>query len=402
MKRVARSLLIGLLLGTTLPGIARAEQARATAQPTVGVEAATTIAKITGVAISPMLGVGVLGAWDYFRTPGDQKADLPWYARPLFWVPALLLVGAVALKDAAGTAVPPGLKKPLDVAETIENKVSGLVAVGAFVPLIATFFPTGAETHAAWAGAGFAAISFGGILNWLLTPLAMAAFVLVWLAGHAITVLILISPFGVVDAALKACRTFLLSLVTVTSFANPLAGAILSLIVIVIAYFVAGWSFRLTVFGSVFIWDFLTGKRKRFHPAPNGNWLFCARKLERTPIRTYGRLVKTDQGQLTFVYRPWLVFQERTLTLPAGTYAVGRGLFYPELMQLQKEGGEERARTMFLLSPWYRTHEEELAGAYGLGAVRDVGLLRGFKALWRWVKGVFGVGTKAAPAPAAT
>jgi hypothetical protein len=46
----------------------------------------------------------------------------------------LLIVGAVAVKDGAGAALPPGWKKPLDVAETLENKLSGLVAAGAVIP----------------------------------------------------------------------------------------------------------------------------------------------------------------------------------------------------------------------------------------------------------------------------
>jgi len=53
-------------------------------------------------------------------------------------------------------------------------------------------------------------------LNVLTVPLAMTVFVLVWLLGHVINILILVSPFGVVDAALKSLRTSLMGLVTVT------------------------------------------------------------------------------------------------------------------------------------------------------------------------------------------
>ena len=61
-----------------------------------------------------------------------------------------------------------------------------------------------------------------------------------------------------------AARTALLGLVTVTATLNPWLGALLSVVVIVVAYLVAGWAFRLTVFGSVFCWDFLSGRRKSF------------------------------------------------------------------------------------------------------------------------------------------
>lgn len=112
-----------------------------------GQQFAQTISMITGVAISPLMGVGGVGAWQYFhaRTP-EQKAKLPWYANPMFWVPALLLVGACFLKDSAGVALPAVLKKPFDVAETVEHKISGLVATGAFVPIAASIFHSSSDS----------------------------------------------------------------------------------------------------------------------------------------------------------------------------------------------------------------------------------------------------------------
>jgi hypothetical protein len=366
-------------------------------------ELAKVVTMVTGMAISPLLGVGAVGCYDWITasTP-EEKAKLPWYAQVHFWLPALLLVGAVAAKDALGTALPPGLKKPLDVAETIENKVSGLVAAGAVVPSIAAIFhstiASGTHAHLGLASAGLAAIDFTPVLNILTIPLAVAAFVLVWLVGHVINVLILISPFGVVDAALKSARTALLGLLVIVHNINPVWGAVLSLIIIVIAYFLAGWSFRLMIFGSVFTWDFITRKRKRFTPAPNANWMFTARKIEKTPIRTYGRLIRGENNQFTFKYRPWLVLQERSQALPAGKYAVGRGLFYPEIMTVDGE----KVKALLTMPPRYKKHEEEVAQAYGITDVRDTGLLKGIKAIWRWfTRNLFGKESKEAAAVAA-
>jgi len=360
-------------------------------------EAAKAITKITGVAISPLLGTGAIGAYEHFTTPKEKRY---WYANPWYWLPALLLVVLVAVKDAFGATLPPGWKKPLDVAETIENKVSGLVAAGAFVPLVASIFGTFTQNHSTSATqpmmlAGLATINFSALLNIFTIPLAVAAFVVVWLVGHVVNVLILISPWGAVDAALKACRTSLIGLLAIVHAINPWTGAFLSLIIIVISYFLAGWSFRLTVFGSIFVWDFITGGRHRFKPDPNANWMFTARRINKVPIRTYGKLLRGEAGKLTFEYRPLLFRERRTLTMPEGNYVVGRGLFYPELML--PEG--EKSRSMLTMPPRYRTHEEEIATVYGLGEVRDVGLLKGFKAMWNWLKSLFGVGTKREPVP---
>jgi hypothetical protein len=359
-------------------------------------ELAKAVTTVTGVAISPLLGVGAVGAYDWWqaKTP-EQKEKLPWYARMKFWLPALLLVGAVAAKDAFGTVLPPGLKKPLDVAEAVENKVSGLVAAGAVVPFMATVFGCSGSGQAGLAGCGFAAIDFWPLLNILTVPFAVAVFALVWLMGHVINVLILISPFGVVDAALKSARTALLGLLVIVHNINPWIGAVLSLVIIVIAYFVAGWSFRMMVFGSVFTWDFVTRRRKRFKPAANANWMFIARKIEKTPIRTFGKLVKTQTGKLVFEYRPLLVLAKRAVPLPEGKYAVGRGLFYPDIMLVEGQ----KAKAVLAMPPRYKQHEDEIAGIYGIPDVRDTGLLKGIRAIWRWfTRNLFGAESKEAAA----
>ena len=264
-----------------------------------GTELAHAISEITGVAISPLLGVSTVGAWKYFhaQTP-QQRARLPWFAQPWFWIPAFVLVTACFLKDTVGITAPRLLKKPLDVADAIEHKISGLIATGAFVPLVIAVFPP-AEPEASLLGAsGFlAAIDLSWLGNGLLVPVAMLAFFIVFLASNAINVLILLSPFAVVDTALKGFRLLVLLTVTATAFANPWLGAVWALIIIGIAYFIAGWSFRLSHFGLVFIWEFVTLRRRRFLPDPSANRMFLARKINQVPARTYGKLLRDEQGQ---------------------------------------------------------------------------------------------------------
>jgi hypothetical protein len=379
-----------LLMGPLAATASAAEKPKLSAGEKAGVKLAETISTVTGVAISPLLGVGAVGAWQWCRGDATTRPKLPWFAQPGFWVPALLVVAAVFAKDALGTTLPASLKKPFDVAEAIENKISGLIAAGAFVPLIASVSES-LNTSASLGDAGFATMNFSWLLNLVTVPVAMAAFVIVWLVANSINMLILISPFGAVDAALKSFRMAVLGSVTLTSFVNPYAGAVWSLIIIVICYFLAGWSFRTLVFGNVFIWDLVTFRHRRFHPSPTGNWMFLARKTERVPIRTFGRVHRTAEGRLVLKYRPWLVLPERSLLLPEGKYAIGRGLLYPELMLVDGQS----AQTMFRLPPHYRRHEEELTRLYQLEPVQDVGL----KAMWKWLKEVFGFKGSQMPAP---
>jgi MFS family permease len=382
---LAATLLLGgaLLAWAVQSGSPPARSAAPASEFAPGRELAEALSTVTGVAISPLLGTAAVGAWKYFRTPAEGRPRLPWYAQPYFWVPALLIVAAVFAKDALGPALPTALKKPFDVLEVFENKASGLIAAGLFVPLVASVFGSGASQTSLSQAAGLAAFDPGVLLNLLTVPVALAVFVIVWLVSHVINVLILISPFGTVDAVLKAARLALLATVPLTTLANPYLGAVWSLVIIVACYFLSGWAFRLMVFGTVFAWDCLTLRWRRFKPSQQPDRAFLARELDRAPVRTCGRLSRDKQGQLVFGFRPWLVLPRRTLGLPEGQYAVGRGLFYPELVRI--EGDSVRAQLTF--PPRYRSHEEEVTRIYGLEAVRDVGVRRGLKAVWRWLKG---------------
>jgi hypothetical protein len=262
------------------------------------------------------------------------------------------------------------------------------VAAGAVIPFaIDTMWKLIATEEAAVAGAGLHAsgvamihvgvIDFTWLLNLLTIPFGLAVFVVVWLASHAINVLILLSPWGAIDAALKGVRTALLGLVTAVATTDPRWGAIFSVGIIIFSYFIAGWAFRLTIFGSIFSWEFLTLRCRRFRPKEDANRLFSGANFPEVPVRTYGKLVKRADSGLDFVYKPWLVMPERVATVPAElpSIAVGTGFFFSNVIAAD-------GRTLFLLPPRYRTHEEELVRIYELGGgVRDAGLRRAWGAM---------------------
>lgn len=359
--------------------------------PQAATQLAQTISQLTGVAISPLLGTSAVGAWRYFDTPKAQRARLPWFAQPWFWAPALVLVGLVFAKDVLGPATPTALKKPIDAVELFENKLSGLIAAGAFVPLLmGAFGDLPGLTQVDPAAAGFAAATSSAWINTLLTPFAMIAFVVVWLLGHVIHVLILISPFTTVDTALKALRTALLATVAGTSFVNPWIGAAWALAIIGVAALLAGWSFRLSVLGSVFLWDFFTVRRKRFTPDAQANWIFLARDVADAPLRTYGRLRRDETRRLRFAYRPFLLGRAREVELPEGTYQVGRGLLYSDLLLAQ--GDSDTAR-LGIFPPRYRGHDARLTEIYRLAPPDDVGL----RAVGKFFKELLGFAPSPSP-----
>ncbi len=372
---------------------------------TPGIELAIMASQVTGIAISPMLGVSGVGAYQWMKasTP-EEKAALPWFAHLSFWLPALLLVGLCAFKDTIAPMLPPGMKKPLDIAETVENKISGLVAAGAVIPSLVALgsklmlessgldYPTAVAS-----GMGmlqFGAMDFSWLLAILMVPLSLAVFAVVWVVGHAINVLILLSPWGGLDTVLKGMRTGVLSLVAATAYIDPVVGATLSVVIIVLAYFMAGWAFRLMVFGTEFTWDFFTFRHRRFKLLADGNKLFTAREISGAPMRTYGRLFQEADGKLLFKFRPWLVLPERTVEVPREGLVVGKGLFYSEVLGFDKPA--DKLATLLLLPPRYRGHEELLARTYRISGTCDVGLRKA----WGWLKEAFGFGAKQQPAAA--
>lgn len=380
--RLLFTLWLALLVWSPARAAMPAAEARAP-----GIAAAETLSQVTGIAISPLLGVSAVGAYKYFRTPSVQRARLSWYAQPWFWGPALLIVAMCFAKDAAGPVLPTALKKPFDVAEVFENKLSGLVATGAVVPMVLDMFKS-LPPEASLSGAGFAAIDLAGIGGALLVPFALAAYVVVFLVSHAINILILISPFTSVDTALKAFRLMILGTVTGTGFANEKVAAVWCGLIILLCLPLAGWAFRLAVFGNIFAWDLVTLRRKRVKVHPTSNRVFLARRVGPAPRRSYGTLARNSAGDFQFTYRPWLVLAPRSVLLPGGRYAVGRGLLHPELLREENGAFDD----VIDLPPRYRTHEEEFAGCYGLTEVRDVGL----RAAWAWLKNLF----SSAPVPA--
>lgn len=353
----------------------------------------TTVTTITGIAISPLLGTGAYGAYKWMRASEEERPNLPWYAQWTFFVPALLIALACAFKDTLGAILPPGWKKPMDILETVENKASGLVAAGAVVPLTMDSLRGLIASHAAQpadttglAMVNMAAADFSWLLNILTVPLGIAVFAVVWMASHAINVLILLSPWGAIDAALKSARTALLGLITATAALKPEYAAILSVVVIIVSYFVAGWAFRLMIFGTAFTWDFFTLRRRRFKVGATVNKLFSGAHLKGVPARSFGRLInEPENGRLRFAYRPWLVLPEKTTDVKMNGPFVGKGLFFSSV--------GDGDYTFFLLPPRYRGHEEEFAKACGFaGGVKNAGLLKA----WSSLRELFGGGaTKA-------
>jgi hypothetical protein len=348
-----------------------------------GVALSQGITEITGVAISPLLGVSSVGAWRYWKTPAAGRDALPWYAQPWAWGTGLGLLTLCFLKDSLGTAVPGLLKKPFDVVELFENKLSALVASGAFVPLIAAEMAKhlkaerALEVPTAMIGMGTQMAFID--LTWLMIPAAVISFLLVWVCSHAINVLIILSPFSTLDAALKLARVSVLASVGIIYVIAPWLAAGLCLVLIVLAACFAPSAMRLAIFGARFASDILVPGRSR-RVTPERAHAFTLGRTAGLPPRTGGRLVLLEDGSAAFRYRRWCILDERSIPLPEGQRHVEKGLLSPSL--IHSAGGNETRMLLFL--PRYKGHEEHLARCLRLHGVREHRLARGWAAMKSW------------------
>jgi hypothetical protein len=199
----------------------------------------------------------------------------------------------------------------------------------------------------------------------------------VWLAGHAVNVLVLVSPFFVVDALLRTARLALMGLVVAAANLHPGAGLAIAVVYIGVALAVSGWSFRLLVFGAVFSADVLLARSS--DPRQGAIVAFASRGLPGVPRRTYGRVERTDGG-LVLTFRPWLVLRRRSAALE-GPLAVGIGMFGPVLL------APASGRRVVRFPPRYRAWEPELAEALGRLPVQRIGLVRGLRSAVEWMRG---------------
>lgn len=362
-----------------------------------GQQISEAVATVTSTAISPLLGVCVLGAYEYFRTEKTQRHTLPGYTSPWFWVPVAILLLLILGKDTIGGAAPL-LKKPLDAVEVLMlNKASlfligfpvvfheaaKLMGVDSLLKLIAALEPV---VHAQ--GAASMVERAGNVsMAILLVAGGSIILVVVWMVGHAIDVLVLLSPFPVVDVLLKVVRTAIFAAVAGFALLDPRIGALLSAFVILTCMLLFGWAFRLMVFGAAFSWDLLRtmvfgsyAVPDRRHPIRG----FTARRMEGIAKRSYGTLRRSETGALEFSHRAFLIGPRKTITLDASKgYEIGRGLFYPALVETSERSTSHR--TILRLMPRYRKSEEVLAQILAVKGVRDVRLGSGLRAFWRWL-----------------
>jgi hypothetical protein len=364
-----------------------------------GEKVSTALATVTGTAMSPLLGVSAIGAWQYYQTPKPQRDRLPLMQKPKFWVPILLLLALIFVKDTFGVFAPP-IKKPLDAVEVlfvnhaalvllafpfVLNQVSRMMGFTSLREMIAGIVGGPVVYAAASANFGtYPALSAATAAFYTVVGLIVTC--IVWLVGQAFDVMILISPFPLLDALLKMVRIAVFSLLAATALMSPKLGLVLSVVIIVISLRLFGWALRMSFFGTAFAWSLLrmltleehvTLERGARVPAFSA-W------IGNLPQRTYGLLSLGVDGNLLFCYRRLLFGPQRTISVGSSeTFAVGQAVLFPTI--IMPNSIVERNQVRFRLLPEFRGAEESVRSCLGMSEVCDLRWTKGFREFWKFM-----------------
>ena len=180
-----------------------------------------TISTTTGVAISPLLGMGVLGAWQYFRADESMREALPWYTAPWIWGICFGIFLLLKSKDTVGAWIPEMVKKPITVVDDLQEKASALIVGLAVIPaaVMADFKEMVPQTaiEAPVAMAPF-------VLPILVAVGSIVIFAIVWLAFHALSSIKILSPSSLINTAISIFKGAFLAVFAFLAALNPWGG----------------------------------------------------------------------------------------------------------------------------------------------------------------------------------
>jgi hypothetical protein len=357
------------------------------------------LATVTSTAISPLLGVCVMGVWEYYHASSVERAKLPFYQKPKFWIPVMALLVLIFIKDTFG-GFAPLIKKPLDAIEVLLVNHASLVIVvfpvvvsqvakymgfDSWKGLFACMF-SGPVVYAATAQTSGLGHAFNAATAILYTVAGFAVTFVIWLLGHSFDVLALISPFPFVDFMLKAARNAIYVVLLVTAIFSPHIAVLLCVVLIIVSILLFGWALRIAFFGALFAWSLLRLLLADVHDKPSQGEpvpVFSAR-VNNVKRRTYGHLAAREDGSLVFHYRRLLLGPEKCVVVGrAASFDVGRGIFFPSVVEPIESA--QKHRVAFRLLPTYRGAEESIRVCLGCAQVRDLRWSKGIRSFWKFV-----------------
>ena len=394
-----RSLILASILIFAFVPVVQSDEQEAQQELRSGEKISSALATVTSTAISPLVGVSVMGAWHYYHTPRAQRDELPLIQKPKFWIPIMVLLVLIFIKDTFG-GFAPLIKKPLDAAEVLFVNHAGLVLIAFPVVLnqvarvmgfqslrgLFAFVLSGPVVYAATAQTSGVHHALTVATAVLYVVVGLVVTFVVWLVGHSFDVLAMISPFPFLDFLLKIIRNIIFAVLAIAALISPHLGLLLCLGLIVFSFLIFGWALRTAVFGTIYALALLRVLlfSAREKPNPGESVPAFSARVRKVPQRTYGRLHTGQDGTLMFGYRRLLVGPEKKVLVgKALSFEVGQGIFSPSVIEPIESAGKHRV--VFRLLPTHRGAEESVRACLELAQVRDIRFTKGLRSFWKFV-----------------
>jgi hypothetical protein len=357
------------------------------------VEVAKKFNEITALSISPLLIGGAINGYEYWTTSPAERPRLPWTAQPWFWGTLLAIGFLFTFNGTIGGLITP-IKKSMDAVEMLESKITPFYAAPMVIPLGIEMIQN--LEHAGISLSPISNATAAGIIATTASPdpltMILGTFVgltilsVLWLSNQAIHTIVLLCPISAIGALLRVVQLLFLGFFLAVAKLSPFLGACIAVMLIIISAYLAGWSFRLGLFGTVFAWDLLWFRKN--HPADAAVLAFSASGLP-LPVRTMGRLHRRD-GKIELVYRPWLIRPARRIEIPEHGRILTHGLVYLQIHRIAIRG----ETPLIILPPRYRGSETDLARFTRCGICKPSMLKGGLKATLAWLRSICTNSTK--------
>lgn len=365
---------------------------------------ALEISKVTGFAISPILGISVLGAYTYYTTPPAERGQVPWHARVEFWGPLLAVLLGIILKDSSKVALPKVIMMPLDAIETLlEKNVSAVLGLLVILSSITgrgmeQLQLAGHEARFSLVSTAYADISAGtvapastGVIELgMLTMLVTVVFGLVWVVSQSFNFLIFLCPSSWLDLLLTTFKNTIIAVLLGATLIHPFLGLLVSGIIIAISVFLFAKSYRFVIFGTMFSSDILLKKYNKDQVKSTHIKAFSSSALSDIPSLSYGKL-SAQNSKLVFHYRPWLVMPGKSVSTSYDCEEcnAGIGTLSPVIVMTGKNDNSNIV--LFRLRPLYKSHEDIVAEKLGLRGIKDVAFGKSLRDGYNWLKEQLGL-----------
>ena len=334
-----------------------------------------TLTRITGTAIYPVFGLAFLGLYD------DINDIQAWYATPYLYSPLLLLMLVDFVKNTLGLALGP-LKKFGDVAlqglDFINAHLGLVMSVGiaanSFQPaiqdtataLLNILVPTAyASTDVEYTVGSILLMSIAGVIGG-------AIYFVIWVSMQSFALLILLSPFNILDSILRSIQLFSISILLISFLIFPPLAVFIACCYIAIALILFRMCWSYLKFSTQIIWDLIFKRGKGTIDLNTGIQCFSDDKLTDCYPRTKGLLKIVDDA---------LVFESTSLIGKNNHYSIERnrliitdGTLYSTL----QTSLDDAHQTLVVFSPAYNGREEELATALNC-TVEPSSIIKGFR-----------------------